>query len=88
MRTITRPTTNPLGAVACGVAASALGTLAMDLLLYRRYRREGGESGLRPVGDLRRTRRPGTTRPRRRRSASAWWRPSRDASCHRGTRVS
>ncbi|WP_028063977.1 hypothetical protein [Solirubrobacter soli] len=28
-----------------GVAASALGTLSMDLFLYRRYRREGGESG-------------------------------------------
>jgi hypothetical protein len=32
-------------AAARGVAASALGTLAMDLFLYRRYRREGGESG-------------------------------------------
>jgi hypothetical protein len=28
-----------------GIAASALGTLSMDLFLYRRYRREGGESG-------------------------------------------
>src|SRR5881227_2987852 len=28
-----------------GVAASALGTLAMDLFLYRRYKREGGETG-------------------------------------------
>jgi hypothetical protein len=33
-------------AAARGVAASALGTLAMDLFLYRRYRREGGGSGL------------------------------------------
>jgi hypothetical protein len=32
------------GAVACGVAASAVGTLAMDLLLYGRYRKGGGES--------------------------------------------
>ena len=32
-------------AVARGVAASALGTLAMDLFLYRRYRRDGGERG-------------------------------------------
>jgi hypothetical protein len=32
-------------AAARGVAASALGTLAMDLFLYRRYRRGGGESG-------------------------------------------
>jgi hypothetical protein len=29
-----------------GIAASAVGTLAMDLFLYRRYRRDGGESGL------------------------------------------
>lgn len=28
-----------------GIAASALGTLSMDLFLYRRYRREGGKSG-------------------------------------------
>jgi hypothetical protein len=27
-----------------GVAASALGTLAMDALLYRRYRRDGGKA--------------------------------------------
>jgi hypothetical protein len=32
-------------AAAQGVAAGALGTLAMDLFLYRRYRREGGETG-------------------------------------------
>ena len=38
---------SPVSAVACGVAASALGTLTMDLLLYRRYRRGGGESGFR-----------------------------------------
>jgi hypothetical protein len=31
-------------AAARGVAASAVGTFAMDLLLYRRYRREGGAS--------------------------------------------
>jgi hypothetical protein len=31
-----------------GIAASALGTLSMDLFLYRRYRREGCES---PFGD-------------------------------------
>src|SRR6187549_3320920 len=28
-----------------GVAASALGTLAMDAVLYRRYRNDGGEEG-------------------------------------------
>jgi hypothetical protein len=37
--------TSPFGRAARGVAASALGTLAMDLFLYRRYRRGGGESG-------------------------------------------
>jgi len=35
-------------AAARGVAASAIGTLAMDLFLYRRYRREGGASGFGP----------------------------------------
>jgi hypothetical protein len=34
----------PLGAVGRGVAASAVGTLAMDLLLYRRFRGGGGET--------------------------------------------
>jgi len=29
-----------------GVAASAIGTVAMDLFLYRRYKRDGGPSGL------------------------------------------
>jgi hypothetical protein len=37
--------TTLLRAGARGVAASALGTLAMDVFLYRRYRREGGETG-------------------------------------------
>jgi Protein of unknown function (DUF1440) len=32
----------PLGAVGRGLAAGAVGTLAMDLLLYVRYRRGGG----------------------------------------------
>ncbi|MDQ4068937.1 MAG: hypothetical protein M3203_05620 [Actinomycetota bacterium] len=32
----------PLGALARGAVAGALGTLAMDLVLYRRYRRDGG----------------------------------------------
>jgi hypothetical protein len=35
----------PVDAVVRGVAASALGTLSMDTFLYRRYRREGGQSG-------------------------------------------
>jgi hypothetical protein len=34
----------PLGAVLKGVAAAAVGTLAMDWLWYARYRREGGRS--------------------------------------------
>jgi hypothetical protein len=35
----------PLGAVLRGALAGAVGTLAMDLLWYRRYRRGGGDSG-------------------------------------------
>lgn len=37
--------TSPLNAAAHGLAAAALGTLTMDLFLYRRYRRDGGETG-------------------------------------------
>jgi hypothetical protein len=33
-----------LGSIARGVAASALGTLAMDASLYRRYRHNGGDA--------------------------------------------
>jgi hypothetical protein len=36
----------PLGALARGVVAGALGTTAMDLVMYRRYRREGGAQPL------------------------------------------
>jgi hypothetical protein len=36
----------PLGALARGVVAGALGTTAMDLVMYRRYRREGGTQPL------------------------------------------
>jgi hypothetical protein len=35
----------PLGAVTRGLAAAAVGTLAMDLLLYGRYRKGGGTTG-------------------------------------------
>lgn len=35
----------PLGAVARGAAAGALGTAAMDLLWFIRYRHNGGDSG-------------------------------------------
>jgi hypothetical protein len=34
----------PLGAVARGAVAGAVGTFAMDLLWYARYRRDGGDS--------------------------------------------
>jgi hypothetical protein len=36
----------PLGALTRGVVAGAAGTAAMDLVMYRRYRREGGAQGL------------------------------------------
>jgi hypothetical protein len=35
----------PLGAVAGGVVAGAVGTAAMDALLFARYRGDGGDSG-------------------------------------------
>jgi hypothetical protein len=38
-----RPIT-PVGAVVRGAAAGAVGTAAMDILLFARYRRDGGES--------------------------------------------
>lgn len=37
----------PLGAVVRGLVAGAVGTLAMDTLLYARYRRGGGKEGFR-----------------------------------------
>ncbi|MEA2973099.1 MAG: hypothetical protein QOG82_1557 [Actinomycetota bacterium] len=41
-----RTTISPLGALFRGTTAGAVGTAAMDLLLYRRYRRGGGSQGL------------------------------------------
>ncbi|MBV8997526.1 MAG: hypothetical protein JO304_00605, partial [Solirubrobacterales bacterium] len=38
-------TVSPLGAVARGLVAGAVGTAAMDTFLFARYRRNGGESG-------------------------------------------
>jgi len=35
---------SPLGAVTAGLVAGTVGTMAMDTLLYARYRREGGKS--------------------------------------------
>ena len=37
------PAPRSIGAMICGVAAGAFGTLAMDAALYRRYRRGGGD---------------------------------------------
>jgi hypothetical protein len=37
--------TTPLGAVVRGLVAGAVGTLAMDALLYWRYKRGGGKDG-------------------------------------------
>jgi len=39
-----RLTIAPLGAIARGLVAGALGTAAMDILLFARYRRGGGDS--------------------------------------------
>jgi hypothetical protein len=38
-------TLTPLGGIARGLVAGAVGTAAMDALLFARYRRGGGESG-------------------------------------------
>lgn len=38
------PATTPLGAVVRGLLAGAIGTLAMDLVWFARYRRGGGQS--------------------------------------------
>jgi len=41
-----RSLSTPVGAIGRGVLAGALGTAAMDALLYERYRRGGGESNV------------------------------------------
>lgn len=41
------PTMTPVGALVRGLAAAAAGTLAMDLLLFARYKRDDGKSGFR-----------------------------------------
>jgi hypothetical protein len=40
-----RPTPTPLTAITRGLVAGAVGTAAMDLLLFRRYKHDGGEDG-------------------------------------------
>ena len=42
---MSRPRLTPLGAVLRGALAGAAGTLALDLVWYSRYRRDGGEDG-------------------------------------------
>ena len=42
-----RQAITPVGAVVRGVAASAVGTLALDLVVFARYKRGGGQSGFR-----------------------------------------
>jgi hypothetical protein len=44
VRAGTGPTMSPMSAVAGGLVAGAVGTLAMDLLLFRRHRAGGGRS--------------------------------------------
>jgi hypothetical protein len=41
------PVMTPVGAVVRGLTAAAVGTLAMDLLLFARYKRGDGKSGFR-----------------------------------------
>jgi hypothetical protein len=41
------PVMTPLGAVARGLTAAAVGTLAMDLALFARYKRSEGKNGFR-----------------------------------------
>lgn len=43
-----RSTMTPLGAIARGVLAGMVGTAAMDVLLFARYRKAGGESDFAP----------------------------------------
>jgi hypothetical protein len=40
-----RPALTPLGALARGLISAAVGTAAMDLLLFSRYKNDGGEDG-------------------------------------------
>ena len=46
------PTATPVGAVARGLVAGAVGTAAMDTFLFARYRRNGGNSSAEAVGVL------------------------------------
>ena len=66
----------------CAVAG-AVGTAAMDLLLYRRYRRGGGKDSLLAVGVRRRRRWAGTKRPPRASSAQKLERARHSAAASR-----
>ena len=48
--------TSALASIIRGVGASAVGTVAMDVFLYRRYRRGGGDAAFPALGVLRRPR--------------------------------
>jgi len=71
---------SPIGAVVLGAAAGAVGTAAMDLVWFSRYRRGGGDQRLlaweTAEGVVR-----GTTRRRRVRWAGGSWRASPSESC-------
>jgi hypothetical protein len=41
---MTPPTSTPVGAIVRGLLAGAIGTAAMDALLFARFRRDGGET--------------------------------------------
>ena len=47
MQSCAHPWITPVGAVVRGLASAAVGTLAMDLLLFARYKRGDGKSGFR-----------------------------------------
>ena len=79
------PAMTPVGAVVRGLASAAVGTLAMDLLLFARYKRGDGKSGFREWELSEGDRRAGTRRRHRRRSASGWSRACSSATFRTGS---
>ena len=77
------PGITPVGAVVRGLGAGAVGTLAMDLLLFARYKRGDGKSSFRR-GSCRRRSRAGTRHRHRHRSADAWSRACSRGPCPTG----